>query len=406
MSTEQQLQSEIKLKTIQLHWLLQITKAVNYNLPAEQLFNIYKSVLQDHLRVNKLLLFVYETHWQQILSYGIDYHHFNIDAENDFNHLNEYTPGNKKAPQWLREFETIIPVIHNQKPLAYAFIGGFSDFSASQKKEIIPFIHTITNIIVVAIENKRLSKESIRQATLEKELELAAEMQALLLPEDLDGYGVFEVEATYLPHQEVGGDFYDYFRLNENESLVCMADVSGKGMAAALLSSNFQANLRALAAHTSDLCELIKILNEKVFQNAKGEKYITVFIGVINHDSKQIRYVNAGHNPPVLVSQKQVHLLEKGTTGLGMFEKLPFLNEGEIHFPTNAMLFCYTDGITELEDASGNFFGMDNFKKAVVQHSPTTSSKLFHSSLLDALNIFRKDILFNDDVTLLTIKSI
>ena len=397
--------SELKSKKIQLHWLLQITKAINYNLPADQLFEIYCSVLKDHLKVGKLLLFIHEKSWQQILSYGGDNKSFDVNPEKDFQHLDEVRIESSTKPQWISEFETIIPVIHNKKPLAYAFIGDYS-MMPGNPKEVLPYIHTITNIIVVAIENKRLTKESIRQAALEREMELAAEMQSMLFPSHLNGNDAFDVAATYLPHSEVGGDYYDYFKINDDESVVCMADVSGKGLAAALLMSNFQANLHAMSRHIESLPELVKALNATVFKNAKGEKYITVFLARINHKTKDIHYINAGHNPPIHFHEGNFDLLEKGTTGLGMFDELPFLNEGTIPLPFGAILFCYTDGITELEDAAGNSFGIEKFKEFVLNNCKGCNMKEFHALMINELNGFRKEIGFNDDVTLLTVKSL
>ncbi len=401
--TETSLENELRSKKLKLHWLLQITKAINYNLPADQLFQIYKSVLEDHLKVGKLMLFLHEHAWQQILSYGVDYKDFNINTEKDFEHLNDVE--NKNKPHWISEFDTIIPVFHNDKPLAYALIGDYSKLQGNPKR-ILPFIHTITNLIVVAIENKRLTKESINQAAIQKEMELAAEMQAMLFPSNLNGHGVFDIAATYLPHHEVGGDYYDFLKINEEESIVCMADVSGKGLAAALLMSNFQAHLHALSKNAKSLCELVSDLNATVFKNAKGEKYITVFLAKINHKTKEINYVNAGHNPPIVFDEAKIDLLEKGTTGLGMFEKLPFLNEGSIQFSNGATLFCYTDGATEMEDETGNIFGMENFKELVIRHAKATSANHFHELIINSLNEFKRSREFTDDVTMLTIRSI
>jgi sigma-B regulation protein RsbU (phosphoserine phosphatase) len=402
---ENSLESELNSKTLKLHWLLQITKAINYNLPAEQLFQIYKSVLQEHLKVGKLMLFLNEDKWQHILSYGMEDSKIEIDFENDFENLNNIQQGDSVKPKWISEFETIIPVFHNERSLAYALIGDFTKMNGNQKR-IIPFIQSITNIIVVAIENKRLTKESIRQAALEKEMELAAEMQSMLFPAILEGHNVFDVAATYLPHQEIGGDYYDYFKINENESMVCMADVSGKGIAAALLMANFQANLHAVSKHIHSLPDLVRTLNATVYKNAKGEKYITVFLAKINHHTKEIQYINAGHNPPLLFYKDEFTLLEKGTTGLGMFEDLPFIKEGAIHFPKQAVLFCYTDGVTELEDMHGNPYGLENFKKIITERCSEQNLQTFHQCIMDALNQFRKEISFNDDVTLLTLRSV
>ncbi len=388
-----------------LHWLLQITKAINYNLPARELFEIYKNVLRDHLRMGKLLVFIYENSWQQLLSFGVDFREVRIDIENDLDKLIEFEPGNAHAPGWVKSFDTIVPVIHNDRPLGYAFLGDCA-LPPPVQKSILPYIHTITNIIVVAIENKRLTKESLARVAMQKELQLAAEMQNMLFPDKLDGYGIFDVAATYLPHQEVGGDYYDFFPVGGEESIICMADVSGKGMAAALLMSNFQANLRARATSNGPLQQLVTQLNHSVFDNAKGEKFITVFLARINHRTGELAYVNAGHNPPFILNGNKLVSLEKGTTGLGMFADLPFITAGSEQLPENGVLVCYTDGITDLENNKGDFFGLERLHGMVRDQTGSRAMSELNLLLRERLNEYRQDREFNDDVTLLTMRRI
>src|SRR5690606_1439049 len=141
----------------------------------------------------------------------------------------------------------------------------------------LPYVQTLTNIIVVAIENKKLFKENIRRAQITKELELAQDMQKLLFPQALPNTDVIQVAATYLPHAQVGGDYYDFIQLNNHEFIFCMADVSGKGVAAALLMSNVQATLHSLVNYTHDLKNIVSELNRRVITNTKSEKFVSLF---------------------------------------------------------------------------------------------------------------------------------
>jgi sigma-B regulation protein RsbU (phosphoserine phosphatase) len=382
---------------------LQITKAINYNLPARQLFEIYRGVLYDHLKIGKLLVFIHDQSWQQILSYGVDFRKVKVVPERDLPRLIEFAPGGAHLPPWLGEFETIVPVIHNDKPVGYAFLGACG-LPAESQKQVLPFIHTITNIIVVAVENKRLTHESMLRVAMQKELQLAAEVQRRLFPDRLDGFGVFDVAATYLPHQEVGGDYYDFFRLGADESMVCMADVSGKGMAAALLMAGFQANLRALAASTGSLPALVAALNGAICRNARGERFITVFLARIDHRRRTLRYVNAGHNPPFLLQAGRAVPLEKGTTVLGAFDELPFLEEGEAALKPGDVLVCYTDGIPDLEDTGGRFFGIEALRQLVEEQAAGSTMEAFNETVRGRLNAFRGEAGFSDDVTLLSLK--
>jgi sigma-B regulation protein RsbU (phosphoserine phosphatase) len=403
---EKNTQTELYIKQLQLHWLLQITKAINYNLPSDQLFEIYETVMRDHLRVKKLALFVYEDGWKQMLAYGSGDPVAADVMDKHFAELSSMQFAGTQTPSWVKGYESIIPVFHNHHPLAYAFIGDLQHEEIDSLKDVLPFIHTITNIIVVAIENKRLTKETINQVQMQKELELAAKMQTMLFPAHLPLNKNIDIAATYLPHQQVGGDYYDYIELNENELLICLADVSGKGISAALLMSNFQANLHAKAQANHSLKELIMALNTSVNKSAKGEKYITVFLAVINTKTNIIHYINAGHNQPVLFINGKMNLLDQGTTGLGMFEDLPFINEGMAYFPSGATLFCYTDGLVEQENDSGDIFGLERIAHHVQHNSEAYTMKDLHYRMIDDFNIFRKKAASLDDVTLLSCRSI
>jgi len=394
---------ELQIKKLQLHWLLQITKAINYDLPSQQLFEVYQVVLKDHLKVGKAVLFLKDASWHKTLEYGCEINIENDEPEKLFSPAN--LENRNSSMQLFKDFETIIPVYHNEKPLAFALVGDINS-DQHNPKELIPFIHTITNIIVVAIENKRLTKESIQQAAMSRELELAAKMQAMLFPQHLPSNELFEMAATYLPHHQVGGDYYDYIQLNNEEAIVCMADISGKGISAALLMSNFQANLHALIKLRLSLTDLIAELNACVNKSAKGEKFITFFIAHINNKQQTIRYINAGHNPPLLMKNKKFTLLETGTTGLGMFETLPFINEGIISFPDNAILFCYTDGITDIEDPEGNLFGIDKIQDILINHGDVFTMSDLHMIFIDAFHKFKGPHGFPDDITMLSCKSI
>lgn len=403
---DDKLKLDLKNKELQLHWLLQITKAINYNLPSEHLFEVCQMLLKDHLKVGKVVIYVHEDSWNKSLEYGTHSKLEDFNPTTDEVDMEAIKSGKIVNPEWLKQFETIVPVYHNSKPLAYAFVGDIESETQEDKKTLLPFIHTVINIIVVAIENKRLGKESIKQAAMKKELEMAAEMQSMLFPTSLAGTNSLELSAKYIPHQQVGGDYYDYIPLNEHECIIVMADVSGKGMAAALLMSNFQANLRAIIKNEITLSRAVEELNNVVNRTAKGDRFITMFLAKINTKSNQINYVNAGHNPPIMLLDNNIQLLQNGTTGLGMFGELPFLQEGEAAFLPNTLLTCYTDGVTELEDEAGTQYGMDRLTTALQYHSRNNNLDQVHDRIKKELDTFRSSMNFNDDVTMLSAKSV
>jgi sigma-B regulation protein RsbU (phosphoserine phosphatase) len=219
----------------------------------------------------------------------------------------------------------------------------------------------------------RLFKESLRQEALKKELELASKMQNLLIPSSsiLPRNEKVFMTAFYLPHMDVGGDYYDYIPLNRNEFGFCIADVSGKGMSAALLMSNFQANLRALFTYDISLDALIEKLNDRVMHAANGEKFITFFVGKFNYKTLELQYINAGHNQPILYqkNKKELIMLNKGCVGIGMIDEIPIIRKGSLTLEEPAKILCYTDGLVELIDGKKISFGTREIEECIMNES-------------------------------------
>jgi sigma-B regulation protein RsbU (phosphoserine phosphatase) len=255
--------------------------------------------------------------------------------------------------------------------------------------------------MVVAIENKKLAKEYMRQIATNKELELASKMQNMLFPSELPRNEYLEVDAYYQPHLQVGGDYYDFFKINDNEMVMCMADVSGKGVSAALLMANFQANLRALFRNGSHLQDIISELNTLVSNNAKGEKFITLFLAKYNYITRVLTYINAGHNPPILFSHSSRTWLTTGCIGLGMLSEIPSLKEGIFYLPHGSLVVCFTDGLVEQENPDGKDFG-SSLLLETVEALQYQSVRDINMGIMDAVNNFRKNLPFGDDIALLT----
>ena len=177
-------------------------------------------------------------------------------------------------------------------------------------------------------------------------------MQNMLIPkkDQLPHSEKLYVTSFYQPHFEVGGDYYDFIQLDENEIGFCIADVSGKGMSAAILMSNFQATLRALYTRDIPLKTLVEKLNERVLSNAKGEKFITMFIARYNLKTCELEYINSGHNPPLLyeIEKEKLTLLRSGCVGLGMLDVMPYIIKGNLYITCTTKLLLYTDGLVEL----------------------------------------------------------
>ncbi|MEJ2005066.1 MAG: SpoIIE family protein phosphatase, partial [Cyclobacteriaceae bacterium] len=350
--------SKYHLKELQVNALLEITQAINNNLSEEALYKIYEFTLRANLQIKKLALYVLDDEWNCKIWFGTEISCENEKPAPDMLEIHSVTPLNKDRDDIFAEFDYVLPVIHKQSTLALVFIGDMQirDNEVTPSSEL-RFIQTLSNIILVAIENKKLARQQLEQESLRKELEIASDVQHFLFPENLPYGPRLKIEASYLPHDRIGGDYYDYIPLNKNQFLLCIADVSGKGIPAALLMSNFQASLRTLVRQTANLREIIEELNYQVLENAKGEKFITFFACVYDHSLKTMAYINSGHNPPLLIQEDGMKWLEEGSTVLGAMHPLPFINEGFITDLEDFVLFCYTDGLTETINEKDEEFG-------------------------------------------------
>jgi sigma-B regulation protein RsbU (phosphoserine phosphatase) len=351
----------IKIFKFKLESLLDITLSINANLPTEVLLSKYESILRENLGIGKILIFKRSLTWECLLNGGFPKHLEKIDIESRllcFDDITYVSPD-----MGFEGVDIIVPVFNNNVHLAFLFIGDIEEEGEGMSPVLkhLNFIQTLSSIIIVAIENIRLHNESLRQEALKKELELAARMQKMLIPDNrhMPRNPNIIVTGFYFPHYEVGGDYYDCIKLSNTKTGFCIADVSGKGISAAILMSNFQASLRALLTADIDLEQLLHKLNSIVVANAAGEKFITFFVARYDHRIKVLEYINAAHNSPVLyntVSGEMVHL-KTSCVGIGMLDEIPSVKKTEIPIKGHSKIVCYTDGLSELKGEDGKEIG-------------------------------------------------
>ncbi|MBX0333026.1 PP2C family protein-serine/threonine phosphatase [Pontibacter sp. HSC-14F20] len=395
------IQQELNLKKLELSALLEITQAINDNLPEEALYKIYRFTLLAQLQINRLALFVHDEKWDCKVSFGTDLEPAKQHLPEAILELKEITRMSKLSvdKKW-RNFEIVIPILHNGKVLAFVMIGKIQPYYTNI--EALNFVQTVSNIMLVAIENHRMARQRLAQESIRKEIEIAREVQSMLFPKKLPNDKDVAIHASYIPHSSIGGDYYDFIEIDKDQFLFCVADVSGKGVPASLLMSNFQAGLRTILRQTADLNTVVSELNHLIYRNAIAEKFITTFVAIFNRSTRELSYVNAGHNAPILLYENNTHdLLNDGCTMLGVFDVLPFMNVGKIHVPHDAVLLCYTDGLTEVFDEDESEFGIEGTIE-FLQKNRFLSSKMLHMQLLNAINLFNEESTFSDDITLLS----
>lgn len=402
LNTIEMLERELHLKQLQINRLLNITQAINNNVKVAGLFEMYSSFLSWEMGVKKMALFFRQNDtWTCTASIGIEESMLQMDITGQ---LAKYTRLNNVTETdhpFVKLFDVVVPVRHKEEPLAYVFIGGFREDDDMYNK--VQFITTITNIITVAIENKRLFKQQLEQERLRREMELASEMQQLLIPKQFPCCNAYELAGIYKPHLNVGGDYFDFVEHPDGKLTFCIADIAGKGVAAALLMSNFQANFHTLLQQNSGLKEFVSALNLAVLRITKGERFLTFFVGQYDKNSRMLNYVNAGHTPPSLAMNDKILPLEAGTTVLGAFDELPFIDEGKMQVESEALILLSTDGLSELKNEAGEFLDYDFGERFVLKnyHLPATE---FNHKIMEALEQFKGKASFQDDFTVLTCK--
>jgi len=399
---ELELKTQLERKELELNALLEITQSINNNVPEESLYKIFNFTLRSNLNIKKLGLFVFDESWSCKVNFGTQKNFQKVKLDDRFTLIKNVHRMDEFEECDFHEFDLVIPVAHKSNTLALIFVGGFNHTQQNERDDNIKFIQALSNIIIVAIENKKLVRKQLHQEAFRKELEIASDVQQFLFPERLPYTDVLKMEASYLPHDLVGGDYYDYVPINKNQFLICVADVSGKGIPAALMMSNFQASLRTLLRQTPNLKEIVEALNYQVMENTKGEKFITFFGAIYDISLKTMVYVNAGHNAPILIDKKNgIRLLEEGSTVLGAMNPLPFMNEGFITDLNDFTLFAYTDGLTETINEDNTEFGLqsliDYFEKNAHKDIRT-----IHQDIIVTLDGFKGKNGYRDDITMLT----
>ncbi len=402
-----QLKKQLLLKQFELDTVLGIAHDMTArDHSVDELYHMLRLTLQGQRNVVQLLLFAREGHeFRARLALGTEL------AQAEKLVLSQYLlDGGMTQPQAVEDlnlgpawdrYELIIPILRQKQVAAYVLVGGLrSDYD---RQQLIPFLSALANTLVGAVENRRLQAQRVADAAVRKEIEIAQEVQAMLFPRQLPNDAHLAIERSYVPHTEIGGDYYDVVEIDANRLLLCVADVSGKGVPASLLMSNFQAGLRTLLRQGVELATIVPELNHLLFRNSGGEKFITAFLGIYDRRKRHLQYVNAGHNDPLLLADNgRVRTLKTGTVMLGIMEELPLLQVGEVEIPPHSLLLLYTDGLTEVFDVDGNEFGEEGVL-AVLHRSRYLPLPKLHQELLRSINAFSAhDAQFADDVTILS----
>jgi sigma-B regulation protein RsbU (phosphoserine phosphatase) len=236
---------------------------------------------------------------------------------------------------------------------------------------------------------------------LQSEVLEARKIQEGLLPKEFPHFPGFQISGMWQPASIVGGDYYDVFGFGESAAALCIGDVVGKGLPAALLMSNLQAAIRGVATETLPPAELCAKVNRGIRGNLATEKFISLFYGFLDAAGRKLSYANAGHNPPILVRKDGSHLrLREGGPVIGVFGEGAY-SQGEINLAAGDRLVLFTDGVTEAANPRDEEFGEDRLIGLVAENRDLEAQGL-QRKILDVVHEFCAGN-FRDDVTLLVV---
>jgi len=259
----------------------------------------------------------------------------------------------------------------------------------------------LANVAAAKIENVRLLEESLEKRRLEEDMRMAAEIQTGLLPRAAPRLPGWDLAGSNQPCRTVGGDYYD-FALERGRLLLALGDVSGKGTGAALLMTVLRAAVRAHWMEPS-LSDAVARINRTVCQNVPSSKYVTFFLASLDPASGMLEYVNAGHNPPLLVRRSgDVDKLSSGGLVLGIFEGVSY-EGGSVTMEPGDTLVVYSDGVTETWDPDGEEFGEDKLV-ALATSDRGKGAEAVLSAILCEIERFEQGARATDDRTLVVLK--
>jgi phosphoserine phosphatase RsbU/P len=258
------------------------------------------------------------------------------------------------------------------------------------------------------LERRNVELQSMVQAGAARleiqneELQRAREIQVSLLPKKIPQLPGFEVASAWQPARAVGGDYFDVLKLSENRLAICIADVSGKGVPAALLMANVQASLRASVRDLDSPARVCSIINGMLCESIAADKFVTFFCGVLDAASRTFRYCNAGHPYPILVSSgaDTVCTLDQGGGVLGVFPAWTY-HDSSVDLSSGDRLLLFTDGITEAEGPQGEEFGVEKVAAFAKAHAANSAAKMNQQLLAQVTEFCGAQ--FQDDATLLVL---
>ncbi len=406
-----QVNRRLDKKIQEMNTLFELSREMNTTFDTDAILRILGYALMGQLRVLRYVVFVWDGTSLRPATVRLPDFLPNTDMQQRMMELRETiqfsprrTPEND-LEEWLHQqgIGTVVPML-SQNALRGVLCLGERVGGERFDRGDLEYLSALARMTISELENARMFAEMVEKQRIEKELSLAKTIQQGLLPKELPRIAGYSLAAINESSQQVGGDYYDVIRLNDDEYILAIGDVAGKGIPAALLMANVQAALRTIAPLRLPLPEATTRINALIHGNTSIDKFITFFWGVLNIATHEFHYVNAGHNPPYIArADGGITALSDGGLILGILSTPPPYSMGTARLDPGDTLVCYTDGVNEALSREMEEFGDDRLRDLVSQCRQRVAC--------DALSCIRDEVLRftegapqSDDITMLVAK--
>jgi sigma-B regulation protein RsbU (phosphoserine phosphatase) len=399
-------------KIQELNTLFEISKELNSTLDADKVIKLLTYALMGQMAVNHYMVFIKNNGKMDLKSYrGVKDVKFSQRFLNKLLKISKpYFIEDEVESDMNKKFiysgiEVVVPMRLQDETRGIIALGEKVNKQAYSQEDM-DFLYTLGNQAMISIENARLFKETLEKQKLEEELATARNIQQQLIPKSFPKIEGFEIAGINIPSKHVGGDYFDIIKIGETKYGVAIADVSGKGIPAALIMSNLQASLRALAQQVNtSICDIISRINNIIHENTESDKFITFFYGILDVSTGEFTYSNAGHNPPYLIkSDNSITLLTEGGVLLGIMKEVKY-KEATIRLEHGDRVVMYTDGVTEAINKKEEEFGEKRLEEIIKTNQNLSPLELIEKIKM-AVKQFSEGLAQSDDITIMAIRAI
>lgn len=397
-------------KVYELNTLFDLSKDFNILVDRDEIIRIFKFAMLGQMLIRKFFFVLeHDGECNIMATSGINGELSNDAMDKLFSLDDDLTEVDnllKKKIPFLAENEikALIGLQFQSEQVALVGVGARAneeEYSTSDYN----FLQSLGNLAVLSIQKTYLLEERIEKERIEEELDIAKGIQKGLLPDPLPQCNELDIAASNISSYQVGGDYFDILEAPENRLLFAIGDVTGKGMPAALLMANLQAMLHVLLPVDISLSAATGQINDIIYQNTPTDKFITFFWGIFDPNNYQFQFVNAGHNPPLLLryGDNEIEELTEGGLILGAMSTMTPYEEQTVTLSKNDILVFYTDGVTEAKNKDGTEeYGEERLYECIKNHRKYSPEEI-QEAIIEDIKSYSKDIQ-HDDVTIIVIK--